>query len=167
MNSAQSQLKNLNLNKSIIDLNKDQIDLLKCEFCDNHIVRRFLEMKETFYKIFKNYIKFVKLIKTKDEIHLKKLLEETEILQKEFIYLRNYVEKLITLRKFFKKDEYKIKLEGVEERERKELFDELLHRKDILKKYQKNIIELETISRNIQETFELISLSNGLINNMN
>jgi hypothetical protein len=85
-------------NNGPFDITKEHFDLLKCEFCDDHIKRRFLETKEIFYKIFKNFIKFIKLIKNKEIHALQKLIEETGAAQNEFINYRNFVEKILFLR---------------------------------------------------------------------
>ena len=49
--------------------------------------------------IHKNFIKIIKLIKIKDEINLKKIIEDTGLAQKEFLKYKHLVEKLITIRK--------------------------------------------------------------------
>jgi hypothetical protein len=148
-------------------ISPEQFELLKCEFCDDHIKRRFIEMKDTFFKIFKNYIKFIKLIKNKDDQMLKKLIEETGNAQKEYINNKNLLDKLISFRERnpnLEIDKH-ILIEGLDEREKNEFFEELGKRKEALKKFNKNINELETISENIQKAIEEISLSNSLINN--
>ncbi len=86
-------------NYSIDSINKQEFDLFKCEVCDDHLKRRFFELKEMFYKIYKNYIKIFKLVKNKDEISLKKIIEEIGITQKDYIKYRNLVEKLVYIRK--------------------------------------------------------------------
>jgi hypothetical protein len=148
-------------------ITKEQFDLLKCEFCDEHIKRRFIELKETFFRIFKNFIKLIKLIKNKDDLSLRKIIEDTGHAQREFINSKNLLEKFIILRNSNKKLEYNkpIYLQGLEEKEKKDFFDELNLKKEALKKFRKNIIELENISNNIQNAIEMISLSNCLINN--
>lgn len=83
---------------SNLDLTREQIDLLKCEFCDDHLKRRFLEMKENFFKIFSNYLKFSKPIKTKDMSVITRLVEETGNAQKLFLHYKELLEKLITHR---------------------------------------------------------------------
>ncbi len=148
-------------------ITKDQFDVLKCEFCDDHIKRRFIEMKDTFFKIFKNYIKFIKLIKNKDEIILKKIIEDTGNAQKEFINNRALLEKLIAFRIDNINIEYKkpILISGLDENEKKEFFEELNKRKEVLKKFRRNIIELEGVSDNLQKVMEEISLSSCLVIN--
>ena len=81
------------------EISKIEYDLLKCEFCDEHIKRRFLELKEIFFKIYKNFIKVIKLIKIKDEVSLKKIVDETGVAQKEFLKYKQFVEKLIILKR--------------------------------------------------------------------
>jgi len=86
-------------NSNPYEISKNEYELLKCEFCDEHLKRRYLELKEIFYKIYKNFIKIIKLIKIKDEINLKKIIEDTGLAQKEFLKYKHLVEKLIAIRK--------------------------------------------------------------------
>ncbi len=102
LNSTQQPNTNFtkqNSSLSIQDISKIEYDLLKCEFCDEHIKRRFLELKEIFFKIYKNFIKIIKLIKIKDEVSLKKIVDETGVAQKEFLKYKQFVEKLIILKR--------------------------------------------------------------------
>lgn len=151
------------------EVTKEQFDLIKCEFCDDHIKRRFLEMKELFYKMFKLFMKFSKLIKNKDMPNIQKLIEDIGNAQKDFITYRNIVEKLIIIRTKIKNFEYNpktfiIKIEGLTENEKNGFFEELNARKEILKKYRRNINELENISKKIQEILENVSFNNSLLN---
>jgi hypothetical protein len=191
---------NPNFTRESIILNKEQYELLKCEFCDDHIKRRYIDMKEQFYKIFKNYIKLIKFIKNKDEASLKKSIDEIGSAQKELIHTRNFLEKLILLKKNLKLTNMKytnlngvnnantksnqtaffnnnnsststlqnspiVIIEGLDEKERNQFFEELNTKKELIKKFRKNILELETISNNIQEVLENVSLSNSILNN--
>jgi hypothetical protein len=108
----------------------------------------------------------IKYIKNKEESNIKKSIEEIGQFQKEFIIYHSLIEKLISIRKeSLSKENNKFNIEGLNEKEKKEFFDELSHRKENLKKYNSNIIELEKISNNIRESMEMIFLSNCIINN--
>ncbi len=159
----------INLTRESITLSRDQYDLIKCEFCDDHIKKRFIEMKELFFKFFKNYIKIIKLIKNKDEVNLKKTIEEIGVSQKEFLLHKNLIEKLIVLRKSSKSIKNTslngIILEGLDDRERNQFFEELNMKKDLLKKFRKNILDLEMISNNIHDVLENVTMSNCMLNN--
>lgn len=188
---------NFNLTRDSIIINKEQYELLKCEFCDDHIKRRYIDMKEQFYKIFKNYIKLIKFIKNKDETNLKKSIDEIGVAQKELIQTKSFLEKFVNLRKKMKLKLMKnsssydvsnfsnlsnlttsnlqdpinainsisVKIEGLDERERNTFFEELNSKKELIKKFRRNIHELEIISNNIQEMLETVSLSNSILNN--
>ena len=159
---------NLNLTRDSIIINKEQYELLKCEFCDDHIKRRYIDMKEQFYKIFKNYIKLIKFIKNKDETNLKKSIDEIGVAQKELIQTKSFLEKFVNTRKKMKLKSIQsinVIVEGLDERERNTFFEELNTKKDLIKKFRRNIHELEIISNNIQEMLEAISLSNSILNN--
>jgi hypothetical protein len=86
-------------NNLISEISKNEYEFLKCEFCDEHIKRRYLELKDIFYKIYKNFIKIIKLIKIKDEINLRKIIDDTGLAQKEYLKYKHFVEKLIILKK--------------------------------------------------------------------
>ncbi len=80
-------------NDNIIDS-----ELFKCEICDEHLRRRFAEMKETFFKIFKNINKLIKYIRSKDELTIKKTIEDLTETEKEFIYQMQLMKKLINIK---------------------------------------------------------------------
>jgi len=159
---------NFNLTRDSIIINKEQYELLKCEFCDDHIKRRYIDMKEQFYKIFKNYIKLIKFIKNKDETNLKKSIDEIGVAQKELIQTKSFLEKFVNTRKKMKLKSIQsinVIVEGLDERERNTFFEELNTKKELIKKFRRNIHELEIISNNIQEMLEAVSLSNSILNN--
>ena len=107
----------MNIIKDLNEITRDQFVLIKCELCDDHIKRRYLEMKEHFFKIFKNYIKLLKLIKNKDEINIKKTVDEIKSSQKDFLTYRTLIEKLVLFRKISRNnsDYSKIKIQGLGE----------------------------------------------------
>jgi hypothetical protein len=76
-------------------LPKEIMLLLNCEVCDEYIKRKYLDLKELYYKIFKAYTKFIKFIKTKEEGLIKKSFEELSLNQKEFINLFALLKKLV------------------------------------------------------------------------
>ena len=55
-------------------------------------------------------------------------------------------------------------MENLDEKEKKDLFDELVTRKELLKRFRRNVIELEEISKYLQNEIETVSSSNSLIN---
>lgn len=147
----------------------DNFDLLRCEICDDHLKKRYLDMKEQLFKIFKIYLKIQKFIKNKDEVNLKKCIDEIGYSQKDFIQHRLLLDKLILIKKQIINNpnsvNISIKVDSADEIEKKTLFEELNKKKEYLKKYKKNTNELEIISNRIQESLELISISNTLQNN--
>jgi len=165
--SKNSYLNNVNLkDKNAFTINKEQFEVLKCDFCDDHIKRRFLDMKDLFYRIFKNFTRLVKLFRNKDEALLRKLLEDVAYGQKEFLRNHSLMEKMISIRINYEKLDYNkpIIIEGLNENEKREIFDDMSKRKELLIKFRRNVIELETISENIEKSMLKISMSNCLIN---
>jgi hypothetical protein len=74
-------------------------ELFKCEICDEHLRKRLFEMKETFFKIFKNFNKIVKYIRGKDELTIKKTVDDLAETEKEFIDQVILLKKLIQIKK--------------------------------------------------------------------
>jgi hypothetical protein len=144
-------------------LTAEQIELFNCELCDDHLKKKFLEVKENFFKIFKFYVRLIRFIKNKEE-NLKKYIEDIGPAQKEFIHSRNLLHKLINLRQLenLKKN---LKFENVSEEEKKEFFDQLKLRKEMFKLYKKNVNDLEKILNNIKESLEMVYLSNCIYKN--
>jgi hypothetical protein len=76
-------------------LTRDQTEMLNCEISDEYLKRRFIDIKEIYYKIFKAFTKFVKLIKTKDEINIKRTYEELATNEREFVNLLSFLRKVV------------------------------------------------------------------------
>jgi hypothetical protein len=76
-------------------LTRDQLELFNCEISDEYLKRRFIDIKEIYYKIFKSFTKFIKLIKAKDEMSIKKAFDELTVNQKEFLNLLSLLRKIV------------------------------------------------------------------------
>lgn len=138
-------------------LRKEEADILKCEFCDEHLKRKYIELKEILFRLFKNSIKLIKLIRGKEIRKIKEFVLEISQAQADFIVMRKFMEKVIKFRKsmkFSSKNEFTIILNGVNDKEKKEFFDDILTKKENLKKYLNNIIELERMSMRLEETID-------------
>jgi hypothetical protein len=144
-------------------LTAEQIELFNCELCDDHLKKKFLDVKENFFKIFKFYVRLIRFIKNKEE-NMKKYIEDIGQAQKEFISTRNLLQKLINIRQIgnLKKN---IKFDTISEEEKKEFFDQLKLRKDLYNIYKKNVNDLDRILNNIKEALEMIYLSNCIYKN--
>jgi hypothetical protein len=74
-------------------------------------------MKETFFRIFKNFNKIIKFIRSKDEFTIKKTVEDLAETEKEFIDQVNLIKKLIQIKKtnsIIKTDDLEQKRELIE-----------------------------------------------------
>ena len=92
-------------------------ELFKCEICDEHLRKRLIEMKETFFRIFKNFNKIIKYIRGKDELTIKKTVDDLAETEREFIDQVNLLKKLIQIKKtncIIKTDDMEQKRELVE-----------------------------------------------------
>jgi hypothetical protein len=104
-------------------------ELFKCEICDEHLRKRLYELKETFFRIFKNVNKIIKYIRAKDESTIKKTIDDLAETEKEFIHQMQLFKKLIQI----KKANTIIKTDDAEQK--RELVDCLNTKRDKLRVY--------------------------------
>ena len=44
------------MNENLFSLDNEEIDLLKCVFCDDYIKRKFLDLREAIFRVYKNFV---------------------------------------------------------------------------------------------------------------
>ena len=74
-------------------------NLIKYEFSDENIKSMFIELRDKYFKLFKDYIKFIKVIKNKDEKNIGENLKQLNELNSEILVYKGLLEKIIGIRK--------------------------------------------------------------------
>ena len=108
-------------------LNSEERELFKCEVCDEHMKRRLSDMKDLFFRIFKNINKIIKYIRMKDEIIVKKTIDELGEIEREFINQFLLFKKLLKIKQH---NDIEIKVEDKETK--RDIIDDLERKRTLL-----------------------------------
>ncbi len=85
------------MNDKLYELKQEEIELLRCEFCDDHIRKRFSELKEYLFKIYKLFIQINKSHKFRADS--KSFPEELEDIKIKYFSIRSLIYKMIEIKK--------------------------------------------------------------------
>lgn len=85
------------MNDRLYELKPEESEYLRCEFCDDHLRKRFSELKEYLFKIYKLFIQINKSHKFKED--LKSFPEELEEIKIKYFTVRSLIYKIIDIKK--------------------------------------------------------------------
>ena len=85
------------MNENLYELKEAELDLIKCEICDEHLRKRFMELKEYIYRIYKNFIQINRSVKFKEET--KTFATELEETKNKYFEVRTLILKIIEIKK--------------------------------------------------------------------
>lgn len=85
------------MNETLHELKLEELENYRCEFCDEHLRKRFTELKEYLYKVYRLFIQINKSNKFKEDV--KTFAEELEEIKIKYFAIRSLIYKLIEIKK--------------------------------------------------------------------
>ncbi len=85
------------MSEILYELKLEELDNYRCEFCDEHLRKRFTELKEFLYKVYRMFIQINKSNKFKEDV--KKFAEELEDIKNKYFAIRLLIYKIIEIKK--------------------------------------------------------------------
>jgi len=88
---------NENLNGGLCELKAEELENFRCEFCDEHLRKKFNELRDNLYKTYRLFIQINKSHKFKEE--QKTFSEELEEIKIKYFAIRSLIYKIIDIKK--------------------------------------------------------------------